>query len=105
MPVAVLIPRIRTLGVRLSEDEYLALEKFSIKSGARSLSDVARTAICDFIRHAIQESSLASAVDKNAAQVSDLERRVLQLTAEIALLRVSNPQPSTERICDEEGTP
>ncbi len=85
--MAVLIPRIRTLGVRLSEDEYLALERFSIKSGARSLSDVARTAICDFIRHAIRESTLSSAVSEHSVQVRDLEEKVESLRAEIALLK------------------
>ena len=87
--VTVLIPRVRTLGVRLSEEEYAALEKFSIQSGARSMSDVARTAICDFIRHAIHESALSSAVSEHGTQVKSLEQRVEQLTTEIALLKAS----------------
>lgn len=92
--MAVLIPRIRTLGVRLSEEEYAKLEAFSIKSGARSLSDVARQAICDFIRHAICETSLSSAVSEHAVQVKDLEMKVDLLRAEIAALKAD--KASTE---------
>ena len=82
-----LIPRVRTLGVRLSEEEYSALEKFSVESGARSMSDVARTAICDFVRRGVRGRSQQSPTTERAAQVKDLEQRVSQLTAEIALLK------------------
>jgi hypothetical protein len=85
--VAVLIPRIRTLGVRLSEEEYSALEKFSIETGARSMSDVARSAICDFVRHSMQENPLASAMSGHTAQVEDLKDKLEKLTAEIEFLK------------------
>jgi hypothetical protein len=82
--VTVLIPRERTIGIRLSADEYSALERFSLETGARSMSDVARAAICKFIRKPVRES-LASAAE-HARQVRDLEQSVSQLNAEIALL-------------------
>lgn len=85
MPV--LVPRIRTIGVRLSEEEYSALEKFCVESGSRSISDVARTAICNFVTRVNQESSLASAVSAHSAQVTELKQKLEQLTAEIALLK------------------
>ncbi len=91
--MGVLIPRIRTLGVRLSDEEYSALERFSIESSARSMSDVARTAICDFIRRTIHQSSLSSAVSQHASHVRDLEQKVEDLRAEIAALKSGEPSP------------
>jgi hypothetical protein len=85
--VPVLVPRIRTIGVRLSEEEHSALEKFCVESGARSISDVARTAICDFVKRAKQRNVLFSAANAHSAQVRDLERKLEQLIAEIALLK------------------
>ena len=57
--MAVLIPRVRTIGVRLSKEEYAALERFAVESGARSISDVARTAICTFLRKSTRKRSFA----------------------------------------------
>lgn len=88
--MGVLIPRIRTLGVRLSEEEYLSFEKFCLESGARSLSDLARTAICTFVRRGNQENVLASTVNQNVEQVKELEHRIERLTAEIALLKANS---------------
>jgi len=90
--VTVLIPRIRTLGVRLSEEEYSAIEMFAMKSGARSLSDVARTAICDFVRRSMQENNMVFAIGKHAAQVKNLDQKLEKLTAEIALLKAQRHQ-------------
>jgi uncharacterized small protein (DUF1192 family) len=91
--MAVLIPRIRTIGVRLSDDEYSALEKFCVESGARSISDLARTAICSFVSRGNQENTLASTVNQNVAQVKELQQRIEMLTAEIELFKAN----STER--------
>lgn len=88
--MAVLIPRIRTIGVRLSEEEYATLEKFCVESGARSISDLARNAIWSFVNRANQESTLTSTVNQNVAHVKDLEERIARLSAEIALLRTGS---------------
>ncbi len=87
--MAVLIQRIRTLGVRLSEDEYSSLERFCVESGARSISDLARSAICSFMSHRNQESALAATVNQNVAQVKELQQRIETLTAEIALFKAT----------------
>jgi len=85
LPVTVLIPRARTIGVRLSEEEYSALERFSFETGARSMSDVARIAIGKFVRKPVRESHASAA--EHARQINDLEGKISQLTAEIALLK------------------
>lgn len=87
--MTILSPRTRTLGVRLSEEEYAALEKFCVETGARSISDLARTAICGWIRQADRQSALASTLDQNVAQVKDLEQRIEALTAQIQSLKTS----------------
>lgn len=85
--MAVLISRTRTIGVRLSEDEYSSLERFCVQSGARSISDLARTAICNFVNRANQEDTVVSVVNAQSLQVRDLEQKLDRLTAEIALLK------------------
>ena len=115
--MAVLIQRIRTLGVRLTEDEYSSLERFVVESGARSISDLARSAICSFMSHGNQENALAVTVNQNVAQVKELQQRIEILTAEIALfkanptgredvkgtevkssVRLSEPQPPPDKV-------
>jgi metal-responsive CopG/Arc/MetJ family transcriptional regulator len=106
--MAVLIPRMRTLGVRLSEDEYSSLEKFCLENGARSMSDLARTAIFSFVNRANQENVLTSAVSAHFAQVKDLEQRLKQLTAEIALLQTQEDPAGVSqdhRVTPEEEAP
>ena len=90
--MSVLIPRPRTLGVRLSEDEYLSFEKFCVDSGARSMADVARTAICTAMKQADQQSGVLAALNAHSAQVRELEWKLEQLTAEIALVKLRNLQ-------------
>lgn len=87
MPV--LVPRIRTIGVRLSEDEYSSLEKFCVESGARSISDLARAAICSFVSRGNQESALVLMVNDHGEQVKDLQDKIERLSAEIASLRAT----------------
>jgi hypothetical protein len=47
--MAVLKPRSRQVSFRLSEDEYQILCHFCVSMGARSISDVARSAVCDMV--------------------------------------------------------
>ncbi len=86
--MSVLVPRQRTLGVRLSDEEYAALEKFCIDSGARSVSDLARTAIWSFVNRATEEGAQAS----TAAQLKELEQKVERLSADFATFKVSSPE-------------
>jgi hypothetical protein len=47
--MSVLKTRSRQVSFRLSEDEYQILCQFCVSMGARSISDVARSAVCDMI--------------------------------------------------------
>lgn len=88
--MSVLIPRIRTIGVRLSEDEYSSLERFCAQSGARSISDFARLAIWSFVKRADQENAVNLTMNQNVMQFNDLEEKIARLSAEIALLKAAS---------------
>jgi len=90
--MTVLIPRIRTINVRLSEEEYLELERFCVASGARSISDLVRNTMNSLIASSNQDNSLASSVIEYSTHVRDLELRVKELAAELASFR-SGVQP------------
>jgi hypothetical protein len=85
--MAVLIPRIRTINVRLSEEEYLELERFCVASGARSISDLVRNTMNSLVRSGNQDNSLASSVIEYSTHVKDLELRVRELAAELQSFR------------------
>jgi hypothetical protein len=88
--MAVLIPRIRTINVRLSEEEYLELERFCVASGARSISDLVRNTMSGLVSSRNRDSLLASSVNEYSAHVKELELRVKQLAAELESLRTSD---------------
>jgi hypothetical protein len=85
--MAVLMPRERSISVRLSREEFSALEKYCVASGARSISDLARSAICGLLNRAHEESALVVTVHEHSALVKSLEGKIEQLTAEIGLLK------------------
>jgi hypothetical protein len=91
--MSVLIPRIRTINVRLSEEEYLELERFCVASGARSISDLVRNTMNSLITSTDQDSSLASSVIEYSGHVRDLELRVKELAAELASFRTGDRLP------------
>lgn len=82
--MSVLIPRIRTINVRLSEEEYLALERFCAASGARSISDLVRGAMHRLVTGGNEESALASSVNQYSTHVRYLELKVEELAAQVA---------------------
>ncbi len=63
------------------------MEKYCVASGARSISDLARSAICGLLNHANEENSLVVTVHEHSALVKGLEGKIEQLTAEIGLLK------------------
>lgn len=92
MPV--LFPRTRAISVRLSEEEYAALEKFCLDGGARCISDVARDAIRSFVSQASKESTLQASLMQNSDQVKEVTQRLELLALEFATLK-AEMQPST----------
>lgn len=89
--MAVLMPRARSISIRLSLEEFSALEKYCVASGARSISDLARSAICGLLNRAHEESALTVTVHEHSALVKGLEGKIEQLTTEIGLLKARRP--------------
>ncbi len=85
--MAVLFPRIRSINVRLSEDEYLALVRLCAASNARSLSEFVRKAVQGLVTGANQENALALSVNEYSAHVRDLEQKLEIIAAELAMLK------------------
>ena len=88
--MSVLIPRIRTINVRLSEEEYLELERFCVASGARSISDLVRNTMNSLVSSRNQDNVLASSVIEYSTHVKDLELRVKELAEELASFKTGD---------------
>jgi hypothetical protein len=84
--MAVLIPRTRTIGVRLSEEEYANVSKFCAQNGARSIADLARQAIHIFMSNANRETAAVSVESARDKHVKRLEEEIAKLSAEMAAL-------------------
>jgi len=96
--MSVLIPRTRTIGVRLSEQEYTALEKYCVENGARSISDLARSAICNLVNQVNQEHAPVDGMNGPSMRVKHLQEKLEMLAAEIASLRAGVQPGGSERV-------
>jgi len=103
-PMAVLMPRIRMINVRLSEEEYVELERFCIASGARSISDLVRSTMHRVVRGGNRDNALASSVNEYSTQVKDLEQRVKELAAELASIKAGKDQHGTAAMDEKDET-
>lgn len=88
--MGVLRPRTRTLGVRLSLEEFAALERVCVASNARSLSDLARNAICEFVNRVAQDGEASRSKDRQARQLKVMERKIESLSSELAAIKEKN---------------
>jgi predicted DNA binding CopG/RHH family protein len=96
-PMAVLIPRIRSINVRLSEHEFQAIEQYCAASGARSISELVRTTMHGLVAGASEKRGSASNFDEYSIHVKNLERKVAALAAELALLKAGDAPRTIER--------
>jgi len=77
--MTVLKTRSRTISVRLSEDEYIALRQVCSSAGARSVSDLTREAMRAFLNGAAHEDVLHVRMNEFCAQMNSLGRKVEEL--------------------------
>jgi hypothetical protein len=75
--------RSRMISVRLSEEEYAALQHLYSLTGARSLSDLTRDAVRAVVMRANHDDPHGSALEEFRAGMKKLEKKVEQLEAKI----------------------
>ena len=85
--MAVLKPRSRMISVRLSDEEYTALRRLCLVTGARSVSDITRDAMRMLLNGANREDLAGSHMDEFRAQMRNLDKRIEQLAAEITMIK------------------
>ena len=78
--MAVLKPRNRMVSLRLSEDEYRHLSDLCVRRDAHSTSDLARIAICEYLRRHKLDA------DRRGLSETPLEDKVVQLEEEVRRL-------------------
>jgi hypothetical protein len=73
-------PRIRRICVRLTEDEFDSLTNLCRIAGARSVSDLTRDAVSDFLEGADAGQALGNRLEGFSAQLDTLNRRVAEIS-------------------------
>jgi uncharacterized small protein (DUF1192 family) len=103
--MAILIPRVRSINVRLSEHEFKAIERFCAKSGARSISELVRTTMLGLVTGTKEKKPSASSLDEYSIHVKNLEQRVAALAAELALLKSGEAARTMDRSYESDKVP
>lgn len=81
--------RVRAISVRMSEQEYLALERLYSSSNARSMSELVRQAVQHLLGGENQENAIAATVHEHSLHVKDLTKKMEKLAAEIEVLKAA----------------
>lgn len=80
-------PRSRTISVRLSEEEFLALRRVRLLSGARSLSELTREAMRPVLGDVNRDDPIGNRLNEFRADMKSLEKKVEQLEAKITTFK------------------
>lgn len=89
--MTVLRPRTRAITVRLSEDEFATLRQMCVATGARSVSDLARSAMHDILEGMSREKVPGTFNNEQNDQIIELARKVDELAAELASFKAQQP--------------
>jgi len=73
-------PRSRMISVRLSEDEYMALQRLCATTGARSVSDLTRDAMQGLLNKVSDEDTLG----EFRVQMTSLVRKIEELSERVS---------------------
>jgi predicted nucleotidyltransferase len=75
------------ISVRLSDEEYTALRRLCLVTGARSVSDMTRDAMRVLLDGANREVVTGNYMDEFRAKMRDLDKKVDLLAAEITTIK------------------
>jgi hypothetical protein len=73
--------RTRTISVRLSDDEYIALQRLCVMTGARSVSDLTRDALLSLIAGRLRDGDFGRTLETIYVMVKSLDRKMDDLAA------------------------
>jgi len=90
-------PRSRTISIRLSEDEFLALRRVRLLTGARSVSELTREAMRPVLRDVNRDDPFGIRLDEFRANMKSLEKKVEQLEAKITTFKAEEGQRTKSR--------
>jgi Arc/MetJ-type ribon-helix-helix transcriptional regulator len=82
--MTVLETRSRMVSVRLSENEYQAIRELCTSSGARSVSDLTRSAMLALLNGTTREELLHIRLNEFCDQMNRLGRRIEELAEKFA---------------------
>ena len=85
--MTVLKPRSRMISVRLSEDEYSALQQLCEVTGARSVSDLTRDAVRALMQSTTPPRLSNTDAEEFRAQITRLNRKLEELSAQAGSAR------------------
>jgi len=88
--MTVLKTRSRMVSVRLSENEYEALLQLCSSSGARSVSDLTRSAMQALLNGTTREEMLHNRMNEFCDQMNNLGRRIEELVEKFAAAEKQN---------------
>ena len=77
------------ISVRLSDEEYAALRRLCLTTGARSVSDLTRYAMRMLLDGGLRGDSLGSRFEEFRAQMKSLDSRIESLAAEITSFKTN----------------
>jgi Arc/MetJ-type ribon-helix-helix transcriptional regulator len=77
------------ISVRLSEEEYSALQQLCTTTGARSVSDLTRDAVRELFTGANQTGAPEMAANDFRSQMKVLERKIEQLASDITNMKAT----------------
>jgi hypothetical protein len=75
------------ISVRLSEDEYLALQQLCATTGARSVSDLTRDAMQALLNGQVRENTPVNFIEEFRTRLSSLDQKVEELAGLVASSR------------------
>ena len=81
--MTVLKPRSRMISVRLSEEEYSALRRLCLVTGARSVSDLTRDAMRSLLNGANREEVISNHLEEFRVEIRILHMKIEQLAATV----------------------
>jgi hypothetical protein len=85
--MTILKPRSRMISVRLSEDEFSALQQLCQVTGARSVSDLTRDAVRALMQSATPPKLSSTDVEEFRDQIAKMNRKLEELSAQAASAR------------------